>query len=59
MYISQFCELEWFELVTFQDETASMPQDGLQLGHHLGPSVDVGPAMLAKIFTQNGQVLHR
>ena len=31
----------------------------LKLGHYFGPSIDVGPAMTAKIFTENGQVLHR
>ena len=31
----------------------------LKLGHDLGPSIDVGPAMTAKILTENGQVLHR
>ena len=31
----------------------------LKLGHYLGPSIDVGPAITPKIFTDNGQVLHR
>ena len=31
----------------------------LKLGHYLGPSIDVGPAMTMKILTENGQVLHR
>ena len=30
-----------------------------KLGHYLGSSIDVGPAMTAKILTENGQVLHR
>ena len=34
--------------------------DALKVGHYLGPSIDVGPAMMnMKILTQNGQVLHR
>ena len=57
--ISQFCELEWFERVLFQDETAPFPDDVLKLDHYLGPSIDVGPAMTMKILTENGQVLHR
>ena len=57
--ISQFCELEWLGWVMFQDETAPFPDDVLKLGHYLGPSIDVGPAMTAKILTENGQVLHR
>ena len=31
----------------------------LKLGHYLGSSKDIGPAMSAKIFTENGQVFHR
>ena len=31
----------------------------LKLGHNLGLSIDVGPDMTTKIFTENGQVLHR
>ena len=57
--VSQFCKLEWFEWVMFRDETASFPDDVLKLGCYLGPSIDVGPAMIAKILTVNGQVLHR
>ena len=56
--ISHFCELEWFQWVMFHDETAPFPDDMLKLGHYLGSSVDVGPAMTAKILTENGKVLH-
>ena len=58
-YISQFWRLEWFKWVMFQDETALFPDDLLKLGCYLGPSIDVGPAMTAKILMENGQVLHR
>ena len=30
-----------------------------KLVHCLGPSMDVSPAMTAKILTENGQLLHR
>ena len=53
--ISQFCKLEWFEW----DETAPFLDDVLKLGHYIGPSIDVGPAMTTKILTENGQLLHR
>ena len=43
----------------FCDETAPFPDDALKLGCYLGPSIDVGPAMTAKILMKNGQVLHR
>ena len=35
------------------------PEDVLKLGHYLGSNIDVGPAMMAKILTQNEQVPHR
>ena len=35
------------------------PEDVLKLGHYLGLSIDLDPAMAAKILTQNGQMLHR
>ena len=57
--ICQFCELEWFEWVMFQNETALFPDDVLTLGCYLGPSIDVGPVMTANILMENGQVLHR
>ena len=43
----------------FRVETALFPDDVLKLGCYLGSSIDVGPAMTAKILTENGQVLHR
>ena len=58
-YISPFCELKWFKLVIFWDEAAPLPDDVLNLGHNLELSVDVGPAMTTKIFTENVKVLHR
>ena len=57
--ISQFCKLEWFEWVMFRNETVLFPDDVLKLGHYLGPSINIGPAMMVKILTENGQVLHR
>ena len=36
----------------------SFPNDMLKLGHYIGPSRDVGPAMTTEILTENGQVLH-
>ena len=56
---SQFCELEWFKWVMFWDENAPYPDDLLKLVHYHEPSIDVGPAMTAKILTQNGHMFHR
>ena len=57
--ISQFCELEWYQWVYFRDTQVSFPDDKLVLGRYLGPSIDVGPALTAKILKSNGEVVHR
>ena len=57
--ISKFCKQKLFEWVMFWYVTASFFDDMLKLGHYLGPSIDVGPAITANILTENGQVLHR
>jgi hypothetical protein len=56
--ISQLCELGWYEWCKFRDVTAPFPQDKMKLGRYLGPSVDIGPAMTAKVLKSNGQVIH-
>ena len=56
---SQFCEVEWYERVKFWDDAIQFPDDSLVLGRYLGPSIDVGPALTAKILKQNGEVVHR
>ena len=43
----------------FLDETVPFPDEVLKLGLYLGSSIDINPAMIAKILTENGQVLHR
>ncbi len=43
----------------FRSTTVSFPEDPLVLGKYLGPSIDVGPAMTAKILTPTGEVVHR
>ena len=57
--ISQFCELEWFKWVMFRNETPPFPDNMLKLGHFLGPSIDIGPAMTTKFLMESGQVLYR
>ena len=57
--ISQFCKLDWYNWVLYQDETAPLPDDVLKLVCYLGPIVDVGPAITARILTEKGQLLHR
>ena len=56
--ISSFCELGWYQWCKFRDVAAPFPQDKMVLGRYLGPSIDIGPAMTAKILKSNGQVIH-
>jgi hypothetical protein len=56
--ISQLCELGWYEWCKFRNVAAPFPQDKMVLGRYLGPSVDIGSAMTAKILKANGQVIH-
>ena len=56
--ISPFVECKWYEFVRWYDIKAQFPQPREKYGRWLGPSLDIGPAMTAKILKENGQVLH-
>ena len=49
---SQFCEFELFEWVMFQDKMTPYLDEHFK-HRYLGPRIDVGPAMMAKIFKEN------
>ncbi len=51
--ISQFCELAWYNRVMYRPGTIDYPNEPLRLGKYLGPAIDVGPAMTAKILQHN------
>ena len=57
--ISKFYEFEWFKWVMFKDETAPYSKEYFKLGRYLGPSIDVGPFLMAKFIKKVGQVFHR
>jgi hypothetical protein len=57
--ISTFTQHHWYEWIMFRDTSVSFPGDKLVLGRYLGPSIDVGPAMTAKILKANGVIVHR
>ena len=57
--ISQFSEFEWFAWMMFQGKTALYSDDHFKLGRCLGLSINIGPAMTAKIIKENYQVFHR
>eukprot|EP00985_Skeletonema_marinoi_P035280 scaffold46130_cov504-Skeletonema_marinoi.AAC.1 len=43
----------------FRDTAVTYPEDNEVLGRWLGPAIDVGPAMTAKILKSNGEVVYR
>ena len=43
----------------FKDDSEDRPDDPMTLGKWLRPSIDVGPAMTAKILKENGEVMHQ
>ena len=48
--ISHIAEFGWYNWVMFHDNEPSYPDDKLILGHYLGPAIDTGLALMAKIF---------
>ena len=56
--ISHIYEYTWFDWVIFCDGPhVSYPDNNLVLVQYLGPTLDVGPAMWAKILKKNGKVV--
>jgi hypothetical protein len=55
--ISQICKFSWYNWVMFHDtvKTIAFPDKRLTLGRYLGPAIDIGLALTAKILKQNGQ----
>ena len=43
----------------FRDEPIQHPDKNPVLGRYLGPEIDVGPEMTAKIMKGNSEVVHR
>ena len=56
--ISPFVELPWYAWVYYWDSKAQYPESKEKLGRWLSPSIDIGPAMTAKVLKPNGQLLH-
>ncbi len=59
--ISLICEFAWYDWVMFHDtvNTIAFPDKRLTLGRYLGPAIDIGLALTAKILKQNGQYVCR
>ncbi len=56
--ISQFCELVWYDWIMYCQGTIDYPNEPLRLGKYLGPTINVGPAMTAKILQHNGKLVY-
>ncbi len=52
--ISHIAEFGWYDWVMFRDNKPSFPDDKLILGCYLGPAIDTGSALMAKILKSNG-----
>ncbi len=52
--ISHIAEFGWYNWVMFRDNKPSFPDDKLILGCYLGPAIDIGLALTAKILKSNG-----
>ena len=57
--ISHIAEFGWYDWVMFRDNIPSYPDDKLTLGRYLGPALDTGSALTAKILKSNGQFVCR
>ncbi len=57
--ISQFCEFAFYDWIMFRDQPVAFPDDNPVLGQYLGPAIDVGPALTAKILKANGEIVYQ
>jgi len=57
--ISQFCEFAFYDWIMFRDQPVAFPDDNPVLGRYLGPAINVGPTLTAKILKANGEVVYR
>ena len=57
--ISHIAEFGWYDWVMYRDNILSYPDDKLILGRYLGPAMDFGSALTAKILQPNGQFVCR
>ena len=55
---SRICQFGWFDWVMYHDP-AKFPEVKPTLGRYLGPAIDVGSMLTAKILMPNGQFVCR
>ena len=56
--ISRICQFGWYDWVMYYDN-ATFPDDRALLCHYLGPAIDVGSMLTAKILKPNRQYVCR
>ena len=56
--ISQICQFGWYDWVMYYDHI-TFPDDKALLGQYLGPAIDGGSMLTAKILKPNGQYVCR
>ncbi|KAL7480606.1 hypothetical protein ACHAW6_006283 [Cyclotella cf. meneghiniana] len=52
---SPFCEFGFWVWEKFQDKGVTFPDNQMVLGKYLGPSIDMGPAMMQHVMKANGE----
>ncbi len=57
--ISQFCKLAWYNWIMYCQGTIDFPDEPIHQGKYLGPAIDVGLAMTAKILQHNQEVVYQ
>ena len=56
--ISPFVEFGFYDWIKWWDANSAYPEPKERLGRWLGPAIDVGPALTAKVLKSNGQVIY-
>ena len=57
--ISQFCEFPFYGWIMFRDQPVAFLDNNPVLGRYLGPAINVGPALTAKILKANAEVVYQ
>ncbi len=53
--ISPFCEFGFWDWIQFKEDGVTFSDDQMVLGKYLGPSIDVGPAIMQCVMKANGK----
>jgi hypothetical protein len=51
-------EYDWYEWVKFRDIYVYFPESKIQLGRHVGASIDIGPSMVRKVLNVKGKMMY-